>query len=381
MERKLAEIFSYFESSFKLWETVKEMYGSQNNAARVFQLKKDISNLQQEGKPLVQLLGSMKGMWNELEMYRPHTTEAYVLLKRAEEDKIFQLLSSLDSEYKDLRSHILMNPELPSFTSVCATILREEIRRKVMNIGSKTNVTEARAYLTNERKYKGKNPHLKCQHCNYTGHVKETCWILHPKLKSEFMKDNKGIQKLNRATHRANNASASTSHGSNTLKSFTAIPAALINEFAAYLQSKKEGNKSDQTVIFEDGNSTALLGKFAGFLADTQHMPRDDMQGIMTAFKTALNVNMMHDFWIVDSGATDHMTNHVSKFHKFENFSKPSQVSTANGESSKVLGKGNINLMSNKIKSVTLYVPSFPFQLLSVGKITNTLNCFLLLSS
>ena len=28
IERKLAEIFSYSESSFKLWETIKEMYGS-----------------------------------------------------------------------------------------------------------------------------------------------------------------------------------------------------------------------------------------------------------------------------------------------------------------------------------------------------------------
>ena len=44
MERKLAEIFCYSESSLKLWEIVKEMYGSQNNAARVFQLKKDIQS-------------------------------------------------------------------------------------------------------------------------------------------------------------------------------------------------------------------------------------------------------------------------------------------------------------------------------------------------
>ncbi|KAB2625777.1 hypothetical protein D8674_017437 [Pyrus ussuriensis x Pyrus communis] len=263
MERKLAEIFSYSESSFKLWETVKEI--------------------------------------------------------------------------------------------VCATIQREEVRRKVMNTGTKTSVTEARAYLANERKYKVKNPHLKCQHCNYTGHVKETCWILHPELKPEFMKDNKGSQRLNRAPHRANNATTSTSHRSDALKSFTANPAALINEFAVYLQSKKERIKSDQTVGFEDGNSIALLGKFAGFLTETQHMAQDDMQGIMIAFKTALNVNMMHDLWIVDSGATDHTTNHVSKFHKFEKFSKPSQVSTANGESSKVLGKGNINLISDKIESVALF--------------------------
>ncbi|XP_050106104.1 uncharacterized protein LOC126585671 [Malus sylvestris] len=173
-----------------------------------------------------------------------------------------------------------MNPELPSFTNVCATIQREEVRRKVMNIGTKTSVTEARAYIANERKYKVKNPHLKCQHCNYTGHVKETCWILHPELKPEFMKDNKGSQRLNRAPHRANNATASTSYGSDALKSFTANPAALINEFAVYLQSKKERIKSDQTVSFEDGNSIALLGKFAGFLTDTQHMARDDMQGL-----------------------------------------------------------------------------------------------------
>ncbi|KAM2615587.1 hypothetical protein TB2_030075 [Malus domestica] len=43
------------------------------------------------------------------------------------------------------------------------------------------------------------------------------------------------------------------------------------------------------------------------------------------------------------------MTNQVSKFHKIEKLSKPSQVSTANSESAEVLGKGKINLMSDKI--------------------------------
>ncbi|CAB4285980.1 unnamed protein product [Prunus armeniaca] len=158
-----------------------------------------------------------------------------------------------------------------------------------MNIGTKANVTEARAYLTNERKYKGKHPNLKCQHCNYPGHVKETCWILHPELKPDFMKENKGSQRLNRTTHRANHASVSIFNGSDTLKNFTANPTALINEFASYLQSKNGGAGSNHTTSIEDGNSSALLGKFAGFLADTEHIPQQDMQGIMNAFKTALN--------------------------------------------------------------------------------------------
>lgn len=108
------------------------------------------------------LIGSMKNMWNERDIYCPHTIEASVQLKIVEENKIFQLLSSLGSDYKDLRSHIILNSELPSFISVCAIIQREEVRRKVMNIDTRANVSKARAYLSSNMKYKRKNPHLKC---------------------------------------------------------------------------------------------------------------------------------------------------------------------------------------------------------------------------
>ncbi|KAB2611194.1 hypothetical protein D8674_019226 [Pyrus ussuriensis x Pyrus communis] len=256
------------------------MYGSQNNAARVFQLKNDISDLQQDGKPFVQLLGNMKNMWNELEIYCPHTTDAALLRKRAEEDKIFQLLSSLDSTYEDLRCHILMNTELPSFSSVCATIQREEVRRKVMNISTMTNVPESRVYIINERKYKGKHPHLRCQHCNNIGHAKDTCWILHPELKPDFMKDNKGIQRVNRTPHRANHASTSICNRSDPFKNYTANPAELMNEFMSYLQGKKGGAGIDHTDSMEEGTLTALLGKFGGFLADMKPVPQEDMQGL-----------------------------------------------------------------------------------------------------
>jgi hypothetical protein len=38
MEPLIAAIFSYSESSQHLWKFVKEMYGNQNNSARIFQL-------------------------------------------------------------------------------------------------------------------------------------------------------------------------------------------------------------------------------------------------------------------------------------------------------------------------------------------------------
>ncbi|CAL8996741.1 unnamed protein product, partial [Prunus brigantina] len=89
MEPQVAEIFSFFDSAQHLWTAVKEMYGNQNNAARIFQLKKDIAGVYQDGKPFIEHLGKLKGMWNELDLYRPHSTDSATLLKRAEEDKIF----------------------------------------------------------------------------------------------------------------------------------------------------------------------------------------------------------------------------------------------------------------------------------------------------
>lgn len=235
---------------------------------------KELSIIQQEGNSFVQHLGELKNMWNELGVYRPHTTDATILLKRAEEDKIFQLLASLSSDYEDLRSHILMNSELPSFISVCATVQREEVRRKVMNNDTKMHTSEARAFSSNhkqtgEKGYKGKRPI--CSYCNDLGHLQETCWILHPELKPKrYSKDFKGNQKAGQSqTYKANTAaSTSGSYGS-----FSTNPAALINEFAAYLKKKNGG------VLDGDGmaDQTALLGQFSGFLATNEGVSQEEM--------------------------------------------------------------------------------------------------------
>ncbi|EYU21168.1 hypothetical protein MIMGU_mgv1a024277mg, partial [Erythranthe guttata] len=106
MESHLAEILSYSESSLDPWEVVRDMYGNRNNSAKIFQIQQDIANIHQDDKPFVSLLGSLKSLCNELEIYRPLTIDPVILRKRIEVDW-------------DFRSHILMNAELPSLKSVC----------------------------------------------------------------------------------------------------------------------------------------------------------------------------------------------------------------------------------------------------------------------
>ncbi|KAM2022233.1 hypothetical protein ACFX16_044162 [Malus domestica] len=265
MEPKLSELFSYSGSSHLLWESVKEMYGSQNNAAHVFELKKSLAGLKQGDQSFVQHLGSLKSMWNELDLYRPHTTESDVLLKKANEDKVFELLASLGAEYEDLRSNLLMTPELPSFISVCHAIQREETRRKVMHIEPKFS-SEARVFTSNhknfgERVFNGKKADWKCTYCNIKGHLREKCWILHLELKPKFDKEGKMIKD---GKWFAPKALRATSCLADEMANFTSNPISLINEFAAFLQRKNETIENEKMII---ENSTAMLGKFVGFLA------------------------------------------------------------------------------------------------------------------
>ncbi|GKF19186.1 retrovirus-related pol polyprotein from transposon RE2, partial [Tanacetum coccineum] len=134
----------------------------------------DIANLRQDGNSFVNLLGKLKGLWNELEVYRPHSVDPKFLRKRHEDDQ-----------------------------SVCATIQREEIRRKVMINDATT--PEARVYYANasldKKPYKGKHSDLKCGHCNVPGHSMNRCWILNPELKLNFTKDKKGFIDKRRVTN------------------------------------------------------------------------------------------------------------------------------------------------------------------------------------
>ncbi|XP_068319759.1 uncharacterized protein [Pyrus communis] len=281
MDQKVAEIFSYAESSYVIWKNLKEMYGNQNNTARVFQLKKDIASLQQEGNSFVHHLGKLTTMWNELNVYRPHTIDAAVLIKRAEEDKIFQLLASLSSKYEDLRSHVLMNPELPSFSSVCATIQREETRRKIMTVELKSNIPESRVYFSNhkaseERRYKGKKPTVKCSYCDNGGHTRDHCWILHPELRPKHSRDNNKsfIRGAHNSSPKANHTM--TSH-SEEAQMFTSNPAMLINEFAVFLHKKQGGGENEGSTSHVDNKPAALLGQFAGFLAGKEGVTQQDI--------------------------------------------------------------------------------------------------------
>jgi hypothetical protein len=79
-------------------------------------------------------------------------------------------------------------------------------------------------------------------------------------------------------------------------------------------------------------------------------------------------------YWVIDSGASDHMTGNSSLLSHTSSPCSPSFVTVANGTKTPVQGKGTVTTSDLTLSDV-LYLPEFPFNLLSVHKLTLALNC------
>ncbi|KAK2991285.1 hypothetical protein RJ640_024550 [Escallonia rubra] len=90
----------------------------------------------------------------------------------------------------------------------------------------------------------------------------------------------------------------------------------------------------------------------------------------------ALNMSTLvtNSAWIIDSGATDHMTFDSRQVSTLKQSSQKF-VTTANGTSAPIVGEGHLPLTNNMNLDSVLVVPSLDYNLLSVSQITTALFC------
>ena len=78
---------------------------------------------------------------------------------------------------------------------------------------------------------------------------------------------------------------------------------------------------------------------------------------------------------VIDSGATDHMIGNFSFLTTFQSHLSTSTVTLADESKSCVLEWGTINHTPLIPLTYVLSLPHFSFNLISVSKVTRTLNC------
>ena len=81
--------------------------------------------------------------------------------------------------------------------------------------------------------------------------------------------------------------------------------------------------------------------------------------------------------WVIDFGATYHISGNSSLFSTFQSQPSPSTITLADGSHSCVLGSGTIGPTPSIPLTSILSLPNFSFNLMSVSKLTPTLKCYI----
>lgn len=97
---------------------------------------------------------------------------------------------------------------------------------------------------------------------------------------------------------------------------------------------------------------------------------------------TCLNAMAKRDSWVIDSGASDHMSHaHINRPSQFKEVSKGSKIYLPNGETSDISYKGCVTLANGLQLRDVLHVPTFKYNLLSISKLTKDNQCIVIFLS
>lgn len=242
----------------------------------------------------------------------------------------------LNETYNAVRSQILLMDHLPTVNNAYSMLMQEESQRKhnSSNIGV-DSIPFSSVQMVQKKRFFGT-----CDHCKIKGHKGENCYRLvgYPAdFKFTKRKANTGSDSV------VNNVVAAIpAHGNEVVDSLGSSP---------------------QMPMFTQEQYRQIMNLLSKEPA------------VETAASLAGMVNIVHK-WIVDIGATDHILSDLQFLESpVECALGSSCVRLPNGSSVSITHVGTCNILPNLQLTKVLYVPNFHYNLLSVSKLTNNLNC------
>ena len=124
----------------------------------------------------------------------------------------------------------------------------------------------------------------------------------------------------------------------------------------------------DKMVTISAAEYAKLITRYQESLALSSPVPTATGNNVTGLFSSSSK-------WIIDSGATDHMTGNHHLFSSYAPYANPSRITIANGSNSCVIGSGSVHPTPSIHLPSVLNVPDLAFNLLSPSKLTKQLNC------
>jgi len=370
-----------------IWKDLKSRY-FQGNLIRVSDLQMEAFSIKQGDLTVTDYFTKLRVIWDEIENFRPDPgcsckaecpCEAIsVILQRKVEDLVMQFLRGLNKQYNNVKSHVLYMDPMPSINKVFSYVAQQE--RQIMG-SNMLNESEVKINTANNQlscTFCGKNGHLEancyrkngflqnndakgfknsskkvCVHCGRTGHTIDVCYRKH-----EFPP---GYKFSNSRANAVKTVDAQQENGQDSTGQEQDFR--LTQQQYQALMSLLQENKEDTPI---DSNTSKV------------NTVCKDLSQRGNSFISSFSCK--RDIWILDSGATDHVScslKHFASYNKIE----PIIVSLPNNTHVTATHRGYIKLKDKLFLKDVLFIPSFVYNLVSISKLVSTLNVEIVFTS
>ena len=301
-----------YKTCFKFWTQAKGLYT--NDIQRLYKVASAIVHLNQQDLDLSTYIGQIASLKEQFLTVMPLTPD--VGAQQTQLDKFFMVLTliGLRPDLEPIRDQILGSSSVPSLDDVFARLLRISSTQTLpSDSASDSSVLVSQTTSRGGRSgTRGRGQRPHCTYCNKLGHTRDRCYQLHGRPP--------------RTAHMAQSSDSPLPQPPSS--------------------SASQTSQASIASVAQPGNASACL-----------------------THTSSLGP------WILDSGASDHLSGNKDLFSSITTTSDLPTVTLANGSQTVAKGIGlALPLPSLPLTSV-LYTPECPFNLISISKITRTLNC------
>ncbi|XP_074372026.1 uncharacterized protein LOC141712832 [Apium graveolens] len=382
----------YMNNAKDIWDDFAIRF-AQTNVPKLFNLRKELAYLSQENLSISAYFAKFRSLHDELDAISTVPRCDYgkclcnvnaKLDNFSKSAKLSQFLMGLGEQYTAIRGHLILMTSIPSLSDAYSLLMQEENQRE---LGINTNVTEsvALSVKTYDKSYDNQRGGLKsgrqsnvkkpenaeiCDFCQMSGHSRDKCFCVHsyPPWHRLHGKPKPKPKHQVKASH-AYNVNTTPSESVTAVKApdTARFTNAQCQQLMTMIQSSfKELSATNSNVASTSG----MNSQWPTSNTSTPHMAGNVIHFVChTKSKHTLKSNM----WIIDSGATDHITPH---FHLLQDVHTTNSVlHLPNGQYTAVTYIGNVALHTNIVLTDMLYVPSFNYNLLSIPKLTAINSC------
>lgn len=357
VSKEISASILYSESASAIWIDLQHRF-QQSNGPRIFQLRRELINLNQDQLSVNAYYTKLKSLWEELNKFRPACTCGKCtcggigdLAHHHQDEYTISFLMGLNDSYAHVRGQILLMDPIPPVTKVFSLIIQEERQRTIgpkFNSTMETSNTMAFAlrhdYANNANKFhKRERPY--CTHCKYQGHTVDKCYKLHGYPPGYKQKQKSAV---------VNHVSTPSSFDNKNIQEKTEIA-----DFFQHL----DNNQCNQLMTLLSNRMTSTL-KVSDHINDT---PVTYSTGTCFSVSTK-TIGSSSSVWLVDSGASKHICSNAKHFTNMRPIHN-SAVTLPNQTSVPVYFAGDIKITPQLTLQNVLYIPQFRFNLLSVSSL------------